>query len=285
LGGDRGFKVRRNQLWEQQSDGTFVDKSHVVGLNDPFGRGRAVAAFDANADGKQDLFFLNDGGRPDGMPSTNKLYINTGTRYVSSQSQGLDQELYGECVVAEDYDNDGWTDVAVCSSSGIVVYRNDHGKGFTDMTRQLGLPRSNIRHLALVDLDGDGFKDLVALNKAKGTIEVRLQHNGAFRSTTHNLPLDGATDLAIGDINGDRKPDIYVVRTRAEINIPDTMLLNAGDGRSFTLVAIPQVSEGAGESAAAIDYDRNGLTDFIVLNGAEKEGPVQLIGFHRNPAR
>ena len=286
VGGDRGFRVRRNQLWEQQNDGTFVDKSHVVGLNDPFGRGRAVVALDANADGKQDLFFVNDGGRPDGMASTNKLFINTGTRFTSSESQGLDKELYGECVVAEDYDNDGWTDVAVCSGvAGIVVYRNDQGKGFTDKTSQLGLHGPYARSLALVDLNGDGFKDLIALKQPKRTIEVRLQQNGAFRSTTNDLPLEGATDLAVGDINRDGKPDIYVVATRAETNIPDTMLLNAGDGRSFTLMTIPQVSEGEGQSAAAIDYDRNGLTDFIVLNGAATAGPVQLIGFHRNAAR
>ena len=38
---------------------------------------------------------------------------------------------------------------------------------------------------------------------------------------------------------------------------------------------------GSAESVTAIDYDKNGLMDFLVLNGkgADNPGPVQLIAF------
>ena len=43
--------------------------------------------------------------------------------------------------------------------------------------------------------------------------------------------------------------------------------------------SIPSTSEGGAESVWPIDYDQNGLTDFLVLNGARGEAPVQLIAF------
>src|SRR4029453_9902976 len=49
---------------------------------------------------------------------------------------------------------------------------------------------------------------------------------------------------------------------------------------------IPSTSQGEADSVAPIDYDGNGLTDFLVLNGGGEQGslagPVELIAFFRN---
>jgi hypothetical protein len=49
---------------------------------------------------------------------------------------------------------------------------------------------------------------------------------------------------------------------------------------------IPSTSQGEADFVAPIDYDGNGLTDFLVLNGGGEEGslagPVELIAFFRN---
>ena len=60
--------------------------------------------------------------------------------------------------------------------------------------------------------------------------------------------------------------------------------LNRGNGRVFRHLAVPRVSGGAAESVTAIDHDRNGLMDFLVLNGARSShvGPVQLIALYRD---
>jgi hypothetical protein len=45
-------------------------------------------------------------------------------------------------------------------------------------------------------------------------------------------------------------------------------------------MSIPQTHRGLGEAVTAIDYDRNGLTDFIVQNGRhDNRGPIRLIAF------
>ena len=54
-------------------------------------------------------------------------------------------------------------------------------------------------------------------------------------------------------------------------------------GTKFRSVKIPQTSKGTADDVFAIDYDKNGLTDFVVLNGRSKTGPIQLLASFRRP--
>ena len=58
------------------------------------------------------------------------------------------------------------------------------------------------------------------------------------------------------------------------------MLVNRDAGRRWSSLVIPQARTGAGDDAVAIDHDGNGLEDFVVLNGANARGPIQLIAFY-----
>jgi microcompartment protein CcmK/EutM len=49
-------------------------------------------------------------------------------------------------------------------------------------------------------------------------------------------------------------------------------------------MAIPQAATGRGDDAVAIDHDGNGLEDFVVLNGNNARGPIQLIAFYEQTA-
>jgi hypothetical protein len=64
------------------------------------------------------------------------------------------------------------------------------------------------------------------------------------------------------------------------VNYRDLMLINDGSGEDFDRIRIPQANEGCGDHVASLDYDGNGNTDFVVLNGRDHyPGPVQLISF------
>jgi hypothetical protein len=79
--------------------------------------------------------------------------------------------------------------------------------------------------------------------------------------------------MAAGDVNTDNLPDLYVTRGQnaAGANAPDEVYLNDGDGTNFTpMSSIPSTSYGEADSVAPLDYDGNGLTDFLVLNGEER---------------
>jgi hypothetical protein len=174
VGADRGSAAKANALYIQQSDGTFVDKAYDEGVTDPWGRGRYGAVLDANNDGYPDIFYGTESLRPDGMPSVDRFYINTGQgSFVDDPAMGLDMNTGSLCAHTVDYNNDGWPDLLLCGETGgLHLFRNDQGQGFTDVSSDLGVPIKAV-DAAMVDVNHDNLPDLITLT---GTVLAeRLQ--------------------------------------------------------------------------------------------------------------
>lgn len=283
LGASRGTGVKANELWLDPGSGQAVDGSVPAGVADPIGRGRTPAVFDADGDGKPDLFLGNSPHRFDGLPSPSRFFRNTGRgTFVAAPEAGLDNTLGAWCVIPVDFDGDGDFDLLLCahdenstSPPRIRLFRNTGGR-FRDATAALGIRSVGERDADLVDLDRDGHLDLVQLGY--GRLRVSLQRDGTL-VTVYERSIGAGHTVASGDVNGDRYPDLYIQRGIGDVNHPDLLLVNDGTGRSFSSAAIPETTQGSAEDVIAIDYDRNGLTDFVVLNGWKRPGPVQLIAF------
>ena len=91
------------------------------------------------------------------------------------------------------------------------------------------------------------------------------------------VKVTDAWALAAGDASGDGRADIYVVRGNDKYNKPDRLFVSKKAGTQFASVKIPTTSKGSADDVFALDYDRNGLADFVVLNGRTKAGPIQLL--------
>ncbi len=85
--------------------------------------------------------------------------------------------------------------------------------------------------------------------------------------------------LAVGDVNGDNNPDIYVVCGRLDNqNATDYLLIGNAKGLTFTSMTIPETTLGGGTRVYPIDYTKDGLSSFLVLNGqVPNTGLVQLL--------
>ena len=280
---------KRNELWVQQPDHTFVDRAGQYGLFNPFSRGRSTTFLDADDDNRPDLFLANEAVRYDALPTPSQLFTNQGgTAFRSAPGHGLEREmdypagLSGRNPSVADLDKDGWQDLLVATTSGLRVYHNDQGNGFTDVAVSVGLGGETSVDVTVADLNGDGWPDVIEVLHRE--LRVFLNTNGTFSSPLSTmrkaLPWS-AVSLAAGDVNGDDRPDIYVLQGEKDANPPDQVYLNNGSGTDFTkMSSIPSTSEGQAEFVAPIDYDDNGLSDFLVLNGEKtKPGPVQLIAF------
>ncbi len=280
VGADRGSAAKANALYVQQPDGTFADEAYQENVADPWGRGRYGAALDANNDGYPDIFYGTESLRPDGMPSVDRFYINTGQgSFVDDPAMGLDMNIGSLCAHTVDYNSDGRPDLLVCGETGgLHLFRNDQGQGFTDVSSILGVSIKAV-DAAMVDVNHDSRPDLITLTGS--VLAERLQQaNGTFAKQKIILKgIKSARTLAVGDVNGDNNPDIYVVcgRTGSQ-NAPDDLLTGNATGGFPTMMTIPQTTVGGGDKAYPIDYTHDGLTSFLVLNGqVPNPGPIQLL--------
>jgi hypothetical protein len=278
VGANRGAAVKSNALYVQQPGHTFVNQAYQWNVSDPWGRGRYGAVLDANNDGYPDIFYGTESLRGDGMPSIDRFYINTGHgSFTDDPAMGLDLGIGSLCAHTVDYNSDGWPDLLVCGEqSGLHLFRNDDGHGFTDVSAILGTP---VRALdaAMADVNHDSRPDLITLTST--AVAERLQlANGTFGPPKTILTMKSGKALAVGDVNGDHNPDIYVVcGMTGTQNAPDYLLLGNAKG-GFSTMKIPETTAGGGDQAYPIDYTGDGLTSFLVLNGQTPHpGPLQLL--------
>jgi FG-GAP-like repeat len=277
-----GGVIKGNQLFMQRPDNTFVDRADQYGVLEPFSRSYSSTFVDANGDARPDLFTTSETDRADGMPGPWRLFVNQGgSAFRQAPEFGLEQDT-GQTGSAEasDLNSDGWQDLFVQSRTHtfgpLYFYRNNQGNSFTEVARQAGLGQTGVNYATLADVNGDGRKDVIEALRSE--LRVYLNQGGTFSLAFSKSVSDG-TWVAAGDVNGDDRPDIYLMRGGGTGNAPDLVYLNNGNGNNFTQMSVPSTSQGDAESVWPIDYDRNGLTDFVVLNGQNEPGPVQLIAF------
>jgi hypothetical protein len=169
--GPRGLEGERDHLFHNNGDGTFTDVADRLGLGDKAGYyGLSSLFIDVNDDGRPDLAVANDS-----TPSY--LYINKGdgtfedASYASGYALNENgREIASMGIAAGDYRNNGRVDLfnTDFSDDYDVLYRNDGGGNFTDVSYEAGIAEATVPFLgwgdAFLDYDNDGWKDLFIAN-------------------------------------------------------------------------------------------------------------------------
>ncbi len=285
IGASKGSALKANELWMAQADGTYTDRATELLASDPLGRGRLAAFFDLDHDAYPDLFIADRPDRVDGLPSRHRVLGNArGTAFRARSAAGFDAGSGADCLLTGDLDRDGWEDVVLCTRGyrpngyGIRVLRNVRGR-LVDVTTSVRVPRARTLDATLADMDGDRRLDIVEVTRSQ--LRIHLRRGGRYVLSYTRRLVNGAA-VAAGDADGDGDRDLFVAQGSTTVQRPDLLLMNKGNGRGFRRLAVPAVRGGAAESVTAIDHDRNGLTDFLVLNGARSNhtGPTQLIALY-----
>jgi len=251
---------------------------------------QAVAIGDLNGDKKPDVIVAN-GGNPfsSGPGSVSVLLGNGDGTLKAPTSTTINQGAQN--IVLGDFNGDGKLDAAVAaygtpvgangSDPGAVVVLLGKGDGTFQPPVTLTVSGLHPSWVATADLNGDGRLDLAVVMDTgvfgqPATLAVFLgQTNGTF-APARTFPLHSSIHarLAIGDLNGDGKPDIAVVDgTTLQADI----MLGDGAGGFSEAAILPTTDFGAGPFAI-MDLDGDGKLDMVFTECCGESEAFYLLG-------
>ena len=292
----------------------FTDITESAGLrfthnNGAFGAkympetfGSGVLWLDVDADGWQDLLFLNGTTWPerDAPETTAELYRNDGDGTFTNitAGSGLDIPLYGMGGAAADFDNDGHTDLYVTALGPNRLFKGLGNGTFRDVTTTADVGDPGFSTSALwFDFDRDGYLDLFVGNyvswspdtdlfcslsgdvKSYCTPESYQGQSGRLYRNRGDQTFEDVTDAAgvrapsakaLGvtmlDFNDDGWMDLFV----ANDTQPDQLFENLRDSTFEDIGVLAGVAFSdagvarAGMGVDSADYDRSGRADLVI---------------------
>jgi len=117
-----------------------------------------------------------------------------------------------------DFNGDGIPDLAVAnvSSDNVTILLGNGSGGFTEAAGSPFAAGTSPYSVAVADFNGDGTCDLVVANRSSNNVTVLLGNgSGGFTAATGS-PFavgTGPWSVAVGDFNGDGKPDLVVANS------------------------------------------------------------------------
>lgn len=256
--------------------------------------GSGVAVGDINNDGLPDIYFA-------GNSSDDKLYLNEGALKFKdiSTSSGISKiQGWSTGVAMVDINADGWLDIYVCRSGPSKdidkrtnkLYINNRDNTFTENAKSYGIDSSDYSiQAAFFDYDLDGDLDMYLLNhpnpgfKAK-TANLHMEEMKAgkiqtdrFYENIEGKYVDKSKEsklvyfgyrhgIAVGDINQDGYPDLYI---SSDFEEPDIMAINQGN-KTFKNEIDSYFSHISFNSMGneMVDINNDGLLDIYVVDMA-----------------
>lgn len=309
---------QRAILYHNNGNGTFTDITVKAGVSDDGGWSTSAGWFDYDKDGWLDLVVTNyiewnpknnlwcgeqrPGYRSYCHPGNYKgqrikLYHNNhdGTFTDVSDASGVGKpEAKGMGVVLADFNNDGWTDIAVANDSWPnFLFINKHNGKFEDVSLVSGLAASEDGRyeagmgIDAADVDGDGWMDVYIthldfeLNRL-----YRNSQDGTFTDETYRSKIGNKAVLLSGvaakfldydndgwndilQLNGAMLDNISLYHGEVSYKEPLLMYRNLGKGE-FDKVSDSLGADFTrpivGRGLATGDYDNDGDIDIVTNN-------------------
>ena len=318
-----GRKRPTMALFQNDGHGNFTDVTSAAGLDVSF-YGQGVAVGDFDNDGWTDVFFSAVGPNRLFRNNHGKFEDVTLAAGVAGSSR-----QWSTSSAWFDYDNDGDLDLFVCNYvrwspeidselrctlDGVVraycrpdafegtfpyLYRNDGGGKFTDVSESAGVqvknpntgvPVAKSLGVAPVDVDGDGWLDLVVANDTVQNFLFHNLHDGTFEEmgVKKGIGLDSRTGLArgaMGIATGFPRNDNTLVVVIGNFSNEPTAFYRAECGAIDELLFTDDaVANGIGPASLIwlkfgvffADLDLDGRLDILVANG-HLESDIQKV--------
>jgi len=284
VGGNAAYPA---QLFLQQPNGSFIQKrlyKAKPGTGSYVDEG--ILVFDANDDGKPDIYMASGGFHKATGNATyqDRIYINDGNGNFVPDSAALPQNYTSKlCVRAFDYNKDGKPDLFV---SGRVdpghypkpvssfIFRNDSENGLTKFTDVTADVAPELKDIGLVsdalftDFDDDGETDLILTGEWMPVIFLKNQ-NGKFKNVSGSTSISNKVgwwnSIVAGDFRHTGRTD-YIVG-----NVGLNTLYQASDQHPVYITAADFDNSGNYLAIPSLFLpDKNGELKEFPVNGRDE---------------
>ncbi len=266
-GGSQDPTKRKNLLFVNQRDGTFIESAEAYGLADP-GYSTQAYFWDYDKDNDVDIYVVNhrvdfknnskinsEIARDIHPATSDQLYENRNGKFINvTEKAGIQNKAWGLSASIADFDENGWPDIYVTNDflEPDLLYLNQKDGTFIEASKR------HFKHISFYgmgsdvgDINNDGHMDLFVLDMVSED-HVRSKRNMASMSNTNFWNM-----VKVG----------YHYQYMA-----NTLQLNNGQGSFSEIASLAGISKTDWSWAPLIvDFDMDGYQDIFVTNGIKRD--------------
>jgi hypothetical protein len=237
----------------------------------------ALTVMDVDGDGKADII-----GSRGWTESASKIYRNISEpgAFAFAPPVSISLSTAERNMVAADLDGDNKPELII---SGAGVYKNNSTKGNISFAAPVPYPAYIHSYIACGDIDGDGKTDLVSGDQEGSKISV-IRNTSTLGSVSFATQIEynamqGPAGVAIGDMDGDGKPDIVTALFNNSVGVFKN-ISSPGNISFLPKVDYSPLSSGTEAMVVIGDLNNDGKNDIATCSEIQ-----HIISIHKNEVK
>jgi hypothetical protein len=275
-------------VFKNASSGSITAASYPTKVDFAVGGSPQNVVFqDVDGDAKPEIVVMSwSGGQVDILRNTSTPGVINSSSFAASVT--VSTGLNSRTVKVADLNSDGKPELITANyiqPGSITLFQNNSIPGSLSFSSGVNLTAGlNFGDVAIADMDGDNKPEIIGANLASNnmTIFQNTHSGGNIATTSFAIQQDFATGfypwgIAIGDIDGDNKPDIVIPASGSNSISVFRNNFTQGVLNASSLNSVVNYTTGSSPySVAMADINGDGKLDIVTPNSTDNSVSVLL---------